>query len=117
MFVMTLNQVRDLALSLPEVKEQPHFDYTSFRMRGRIFATAPPEGEYLHVFVSEEERATALAAEPDFLEELHWGGKVRGLRVVLASAKANVVGELLRQAWSRRAPKRLLSLVRAAQWP
>ena len=48
---MKLAQVRRFAMSLPDVTEEPHFNYTSFRVGGRIFATVPPEGEHLHVFV------------------------------------------------------------------
>ena len=84
---MTLNQIRQFVMSLPEVTEEPHFEYTSFRVRGKIFATVPPDGEYLHVFVTDEERETALAREPDFLEPLVWGRQIRGLRVLLPVAK------------------------------
>jgi hypothetical protein len=106
---MTLGQVRELAMSLPEATEEPHFHYTSFRVRGKIFATAPPEGEYLHVFVADDEREAALAEEPDFLEPLVWGRQVRGLRVLLPAAKPEAVNALLTQAWSRKAPKQLSS--------
>src|ERR1043165_5800076 len=105
---MTLSQARQFALSLPEATEEPHFDYTFFRIGGKIFATAPPDGEYLHIFLDEAERDDALAREPDFLEELRWGKSVRGLRVLLPGAKVKVVQELLQRAWSRKAPKRLL---------
>ena len=47
---MKLAEARRHALSLPEATEAPHFHFTSFRVRGKIFATAPPDGEYLHVF-------------------------------------------------------------------
>jgi hypothetical protein len=104
---MTLAQVRRFAMSLPEVTEEPHFEYTSFRVRGKIIATAPPDGEFLHVFVADEARDLALTAEPEFLEKLLWGGTVRGLRVDLGKAKPTVVNELVREAWLRRAPKRL----------
>lgn len=50
---MTLEEVRILALALPETTEQPHFDYTSFRVKGKIFATAPPDGQRVYVFVPE----------------------------------------------------------------
>ncbi len=106
---MTLNQIRQFAASLPETTEEPHFHYTSFRVRGKIFATAPPDGEYLHVFVSEEQRERALIAQPDFLEALHWGRQIKGVRVLLPAAKPQVVEALLGQAWSRKAPKRLLA--------
>ena len=104
---MKLAQVRRFAMSLPDVTEEPHFNYCSFRVRGKIFATAPPEGEHLHVFVAEAERDMALALEPAFLEKLHWGVRVVGLRVTLANAKPGVVTTLLAAAWSRKAPKRL----------
>jgi hypothetical protein len=42
-------------------------------------------GEYLHVFVDDEQREIALHLHPEFLDELLWGGKVRGLRVALAA--------------------------------
>ena len=103
-----LDRVRRLALSLPETTEQPHFDYTSFRVRGKIFATAPPGTQRLHVFLDEEQRELALALHPTCVEKLLWGGKVVGLRVDLAKAGGRVVDGLVRQAWSRKAPKKLL---------
>jgi hypothetical protein len=104
---MNIGDVRRIAMSLPEVSEEPHFEFTSFRVRGKIFATAPPSGEHVHVFVADGERDPAIAVEPQFLEKLFWGGKVRGLRVVLRKAKPRVVAELLRQAWKHKAPKTL----------
>ena len=35
----TLETLRNLALSFPETSEEPHFEKTSFRVRGKIFAT------------------------------------------------------------------------------
>jgi hypothetical protein len=99
--------VRLLALALPEANEAPHFQYASFRVGGKIFATLPPEGMHLHVFVADEERDQALALAPACLEKLLWGGKVVGLRVALAQASPALVKRLLAQAWSRKAPKRL----------
>ena len=105
---MTLEEVRRLALSLPEATEEPHFDYTSFRVRRKIFATVPPGAEYLHVFVDDSQRDAALAEHPDFLELLRWGTKVGGLRVLLPAARPPVVGALLTQSWTRKAPKSVL---------
>jgi hypothetical protein len=105
---MKLEQARQFALSLPEATEEPHFDYTSFRIRGKIFATAPPDGAHLHVFVEEEQRETALAMHPSVCEKLSWGAKVVGLRVALVKAPPAFVHELLRAAWQRKAPKKLV---------
>jgi hypothetical protein len=102
-----LDLVRRHALSLPEVTEQPHFDYSSFRVRGKIFVTVPPDGQHLHVFLDEERRQLALALHPAFVEKLWWGGKVVGVRVSLADADLAVVNELVGQAWARKAPKKV----------
>jgi hypothetical protein len=107
---MTLHEARKFALSLPEATEEPHFEFTSFRIGGKIFASAPPDSEYLHVFVPEKSRETALARGSDFLEELRWGKRVLGLRVMLPAAKPADIHALLEQAWSHKAPKRLSAL-------
>lgn len=105
---MKLSQIHRFALSLPAVTEEPHFAMSSFRVRGKIFATVPPEGDRVHIFIDEDQREVALATHPEFLEKLFWGRRVVGLKVTLANAKAPVVTHLLKQAWSRRAPKALL---------
>jgi hypothetical protein len=104
---MKIAQVREFALSLPEATEEPHFQFASFRVRGKIFATVPPGDEFLHIFVPEEERELALAMEPGFVEKLYWGKRVAGVRIVLAKAKSSVVKRLLTQAWTCKAPKSL----------
>jgi hypothetical protein len=106
---MKLDAARQLALALPEAAEAPHFDYASFRVRGKIFATAPPAGDVLHVFVSGVAREQALALHAAFVDKLSWGGKVVGVRVQLAKAEAKVVRALLQQAWEAKAPKALLA--------
>jgi hypothetical protein len=96
-------------LALAEVTEQPHFNYSSFRVKGKIFVTVPPEETHVHVFVAEDERERALALYPEFIEKLLWGGKVVGLRIALASARPAVVQALVRQAWACKAPKALVA--------
>jgi hypothetical protein len=111
---MKLEAVRKIALSLPEATEEPHFHYTSFRVRNKIFATAPPSGEHAHIFVADEELELALALHPGFIEKLLWGGKVAGVRVILAKARSQVIAELLQKSWRRKAPKKLAAKPRPA---
>jgi hypothetical protein len=99
-------QVRKLALALPEASESPHFQSTSFRVRGKIFATSP-DAHTLHVFVAEEARSRALALHPGFIEKLPWGAKIVGLRIDLPAADAAVVADLVKLAWRAKAPKAL----------
>ena len=105
---MKLEQARRIALSLPEVTEEPHHELTSFRIRRKIFATVPPDGKHLHVFVDEHQREAFVAMEPAAFEKLWWGSKVVGVRIVLAKARSADVSALLHSAWYRKAPRRLV---------
>jgi hypothetical protein len=99
--------VRRIALELPESAEAPHHDMTSFRVSGKIFATMPPEGGHLHVFLDADEVAAFCAEFPEAVEELWWGARLSGCRVTLSAASTALVRELLRESWWRRAPARL----------
>jgi hypothetical protein len=102
---MKLATIRTHALSLDAVTEEPHHTYSSFRVRGKIFVTIPPEETHLHVFVGEEDREQALAMHPDAVEKLFWGSKVLGLRVDLAKATPAVVKALVDKAYETRVNK------------
>ena len=101
-----MDTVRRHALSLPDTTEAPHHDYASFRVKGRIFATAPPGGQFIHVFLADDDRELALAMYPEWAEKLVWGAKATGVRVTLAKADAPAVKALLRKAYDTRAAKR-----------
>jgi hypothetical protein len=100
-----LDPIRKHAMSLEEVTEEPHHNYSSFRVRGKIFVTIPPEEEFIHVFVGEDDRERALAMHPEFMEKLLWGTKVLGLRVCLASATPTAVKALVTKAYDTRVQK------------
>jgi hypothetical protein len=106
---MRPSDVRRLALALPESTEAPHHEMTSFRVGGKIFATMPPDNDRVHIFVSQEEVAASCAENPGVVEELWWGKKLSGCRVMLATAESAVVRDLLAEAWRRKAPKKLLA--------
>jgi hypothetical protein len=102
---MKLDPIRKFALSLEAVTEEPHHHFSSFRVRGKIFVTIPPDGEHLHVFVDEQARELALAMYSEFIEKLLWGGKVVGIRVNLTQAKPSVVKSLVESAYNFRVSK------------
>ena len=105
---MVVDDVRAYALSLPGVTEEPHHTYGSFRVKGKIFATLPPGGAFVHIFVDDERRALALAMNPDAYEDLRWGKRIVGLRVLLSKADSADVQDLLESAWRLKAPGALL---------
>ena len=102
---MNLAQVRLHAKSLQDVTEEPHHHFSSFRVRGKIFVTFPPDEEHIHLFVDEADRERALLLYPEFVEKLLWGGKVVGLRIALAAAEPAAVTSLVTSAWKNKAPK------------
>ena len=106
---VTVAGVRQIALSLPEATEAPHHDMTSFRVDGKIFATVPPQGDRVHIMVTEEEVKAYCAEYPEVVEELWWGKRLSGCRVILKKADLALLRELLNEAWRRRAPKKLLA--------
>ncbi len=99
---MTIPELRALAMALPGSEEAPHFQYSSFRVGGRIYATVPPEGDRVHLFVDPTLGDGVAGCTP-----LSWGAKVVGLRVELAVAEREVLTRLLALAWRKRAPRRV----------
>jgi hypothetical protein len=102
---MKIDAVRKYVMALEAVTEEPHHQSSSFRVRGKIFITIPPPGVVIHVFIGEEDRETALALYPGFVEKLLWGGKVVGLRVVLEAANPTAVKSLVSKAYETRVLK------------
>ena len=104
---MTLEVVRRFALSLPETTEEPHHERTSFRVRGKIFASALPDGDSCNVLLDEPDARAAVFEAADVFGELWWGKRLVGVNVDLAAADLARMEELLTEAWLRRAPKAL----------
>lgn len=101
------SDVRRLALGLPEVTEQPHFDRTSFRVRGKIFATLRGTEPTVNLALPPELAASLLEADADAVRALNWGA-VRGwVAVDLAAIRPGLLEQLIPAAWSRVAPKSL----------
>ena len=109
MLAVDLDAIRQLALAFPEAHEAPHFDLTSFRVGSKIFATAPPDGDVVRIFVDESEARACAAEGLAGVELLLWGEKISGVAVMLSTADSERVAELLEESWRRRAPKRLVA--------
>ena len=102
--MVTLEQVREITLGLPEAEETPHHDLRSFRVGGRIFATIP-DAAHLNVMIADDEIRRAIAMSKRAVAELWWGTRLSGVTVDLGLASRTVVAELLGGAWRRRAPE------------
>ncbi|HEY0094043.1 MAG TPA: MmcQ/YjbR family DNA-binding protein [Archangium sp.] len=111
---MTLEQVRKLALSLPEAEEQAHFDKPSFRVRGKIFATLHVPDKRAVLKLSLEEQDAFVRMQPDVFAVTPWGHQ-GWTSVELARVDRALFEKLLVEAWRRIAPKRVVAAWEAAR--
>jgi hypothetical protein len=96
-----------LALALPGAVEQDHHGRPSFRVNGKIFATLWDD-EHMNVMLDEGGILMAVQEHPEACSEVMWGKRLAAVRVDLPRAEAAWLGQMLREAWELRAPKRLL---------
>jgi hypothetical protein len=105
--MVSQEQIRRLALALPEVVEQDHHGRASFRVAGRIFATLWDE-RHLNVMLDEPGIRTAVQSRPIACAEFWWGKRLRAVQVDRALADEALARELLIDAWEQKAPRRLI---------
>lgn len=106
---MTPADARRLALSLPAAEELPHFELSSFRVGGKIFATLTPDGAELRVFVDPDRAHQIAQQHQGSARVLHWGQKVAGVAFALHDTPESIAFPVLQESWRKRAPKRLRS--------
>ena len=99
------DEARRLALALPGAVEADHHGRPSFRVAGKIFATLRDDN-HLNVMLDQPGILTAVEAAPDMCAELWWGKRLSAVQVALDRADAELVRDLLTDAWERRAPAR-----------
>ncbi|SEG83959.1 hypothetical protein SAMN05444920_105290 [Nonomuraea solani] len=106
--MVTEQDVRRIALALPETAEKSMYGTPAFYVRGKWFARVKEEGDRLVLPVgSVEEKAELIAAEPaKFGTTPHYDGHAIVL-VRFAAVDTAEMSELLADAWRLRAPKRL----------
>lgn len=105
---MTADDLRALALSLPEAEEQAHFERDSFRVRGKIFATLAPSGDLVVLKLLPEIKESLRQSDPDAVVPLP-GAWDRGgwTQIAIGRMEAAKLADLVRLAWRQAAPKSL----------
>jgi len=108
--MVTEDDVRRLALTLPETTEKPSYGTPGFRVKDKLFARLREEGDVLVVWVADEgEKRGLIAADPaKFFTTPHYDGHPTVL-VRLGAVAADELLELLTDSWRLRAPKRVLA--------
>ena len=114
--MVTEEDVRQAALSLPATIERPSYGTPGFRVKDRLFARIREEGDLLVVWTADlGEKEALLRSYPEtFTTTPHYDGHPMVL-VRLDVVDADELLELLTESWRLRAPKRLLQAFDAGE--
>ena len=106
--MVTIESVRELALSLPRSYEAIVRDRVKFRVGQLVYLDFSRDEQLMGFGFPKEERDAMLAAEPEkFLMPRVSDQRYNWLVVRLAAIDDDEMGELVRDAWRMVVPKRL----------
>jgi hypothetical protein len=106
---MSIDEIRALALALPEAAEADHHGIPSFRVRGKIFCTLHTAQPRMMVKLDPEDQANLAAGHPGVIEPVpgYWGRKGSTF-VAYEKADSALIETLLAMAWTNAAPAKLV---------
>jgi len=107
--MVSVNTARQLALSLPQTTEQPHFHLASFRVSNKIFSTLWETEKKLMVKLSLVEQSVFCDIDKSIIYPVPGGwGKQGATFIELAKVKKQIVEDALACAWKNAATKTLV---------
>jgi len=104
----TVDEIRALAMALPEAVEADHHGMPSFRVAGKIFSTIHVAHPRMMVKLDPEDQRNLTEGHPGVIEPVpgYWGRKGSTF-IWYEAADPGLIESLLKLAWSGVAPKRL----------
>ncbi len=106
--MVTAQDVRRIALSLPRAYEALVRDSVKFRVGRIVFLAISPDEELLGFGFPKDERAALVASEPDkFLMPIRSDERYNWVRVRLGKIDEAELAELVIDAWRMCVPKRV----------
>ena len=106
--MITIEQARQMALSLPETEEKPHFHLTSFRVKNKIFATIHSDKNYVMVKLTPVDQSVFCSFDKEVIFPVPGGwGKKGATFVNLKKIKKSMLLDALTTAWKTTAPLKL----------
>ena len=105
---MTFDDVRRIALALPEAEERLTWETDiTFRVRDKIFAIGGEGADRVSIKAGLETQAELIELDPATFAKSAYVGRFGWITVDLDRVDPELLTSLLRQAWRRSAPKRL----------
>ena len=108
---MIFTQLQRLCMALPEVEERETWGEATFRVRDKIFAISSPDGDTASIKASLDDQSGLVAMDPDTFSVSAYTGRFGWVRVQLAGVSPDLAERLIKNAWRRTAPKRLVAKV------
>ena len=106
--MVTADDVRAWAMSMPRTSEHLIYDRVKFRVGKIVYASVSPDETIMGVGFPREERAAIVAAEPEKFtlprlsdQRFHW------VHVRMAAIDVTEMRELITDAWRMVVPKRV----------
>ncbi len=111
--MVTAEDVRRVALSLPRTEEHLIRDRVKFRVGRIVYVALAPDEASMGFGFPKEERAALVAAEPEkFFMPIASDERYNWVRVWLAAIDEAEMRELVVEAWRMVVPKRLRAAYR-----
>lgn len=112
--MVTIDEVRKLALSLPEAEEVEHWGKPSFRVRNKIFAVIQPDGVSLVIKTTQDDRLAYTTMEPEVYRTPDSFSNLAFMIVRIDRADPEEFRNLLTLAWSLVSPKKIVKAYHTA---
>ncbi len=106
--MIKISDVQTIALSFPEVTEEPHFEKNSFRVKKKIFATVDEANKIICVKVTVVDQSAFTSYDSKIIYPVpnKWG-KQGWTFVDLMTVKKEVLVDILTTAYNTVAPDKL----------
>lgn len=98
--MVTEEQLRAIALELPDTQERSHFGHPDFRVKNRIFATLWPGQDRCVLKLPVEAQLAAILSKPEVFKIPSGAGRGGWTSVDLAQVDEDELRELMRKAWA-----------------
>jgi hypothetical protein len=106
--MISIDQARKAALSLPETEEKPHFHLTSFRIKNKIFATIHADKNYMMVKLSVVDQSVFCSYDKEVIFPVPGGWGRQGATFInLKKVRKTMLLDALATAWKTTAPPKL----------
>jgi hypothetical protein len=109
--MIEFEEFRKLAMSFPEVTEEPHFEKTSFRVKKKIFATYDAKNHRACIKLSQIDQDVFASDRAIIYPVDNKWGKQGWTLVELNTVHPDLFKDALTEAYRQVAPKKLSDLV------